>query len=128
MRTRMCMPNTHVRGRGRTFSRMRLHVLRMRVTVLLVSRSIKFLQLMVAYRLADSLKVSQWLATLLDSTRKSILAMSSTSGAYKVRGADRGKPVLICILAPSLCFHTISFERSIFTKKHAIFLIKPVWH
>ena len=53
-----------------------LTCIRMRGTVLLVGRSITFLQLMVAYQLADSLKVSQWLATLLDSTRKSILAMS----------------------------------------------------
>ena len=45
-----------------------------------------------------------WLATLLDSSRESTLALHCTSGASKVRRSGLGKPVLICILASSLCF------------------------
>ena len=42
-----------------------------------------------------------------------------TSCAFKIHrasGRGRGKPVLICILACSLAFHAITFERGTFTK------------
>ena len=51
-----------------------------------------------------------------------------TSCAFKIHrasGPGRGKPVLISILACSLGFHAITFERGTFTKI-AIFKMKPV--
>ena len=43
--------------------------------------------------------------------------------AFKIRrtsGRGRGKPVLICILACSLAFHAITFERSSYEKNRAL--------
>ena len=51
-----------------------------------------------------------------------------TSCAFKTHrasGRGGGKPVLICILACSLAFHAITFERSSYTKI-AFFKMKPV--
>ena len=50
-----------------------------------------------------------------------------TSCAFKIHrasGRGGGKPVLICILACSLGFHAITFERSSY-KKIAFFKMKP---
>ena len=44
---------------------------------------------------------------------------------HRASGRGQGKPVLICILACSLAFHAITFERSSYTKI-AFFKIKPV--
>ena len=43
---------------------------------------------------------------------------------HRASGRGRGKPVLICILACSLAFHAITFERSSYTKI-AFFKMKP---
>ena len=59
---------------------------------------LRFIQLVVAYHLAES----QSLASYTTNSQRS--PCIATSGASKVRRAGRGKPVLICILAPSLCF------------------------
>ena len=54
----------------------------------------------VQYELAAQ---NSWLVTLLDSTQRQYVPSVATSGASNVRRAGQGKPVLICILAPSLC-------------------------
>ena len=49
-----------------------------------------------------------------------------TSCACKIhRASGRGRGSLICILACSLAFHAITFERSSYTKV-AFFKMKPV--
>ena len=51
-----------------------------------------------------------------------------TSCAFKIHrasGRGGGMPVLICILACSLAFHAITFERSSYTKI-AFLKMKPV--
>ena len=44
---------------------------------------------------------------------------------HRASGRGRGEPVLICILACSLAFNAITFERSSYTKI-AFFKMKPV--
>ena len=48
-----------------------------------------------------------------------------TSCAFKIHGRGGGMPVLICILACSLAFHAITFERSSYAKI-AFLKMKPV--
>ena len=62
-----------------------------------------------SWLLTSSLRVGHRLATLLDS-----VAVVDSRQALQ--------SVFICILAPSLCFHTITFENSIFTT----FIIMPL--
>ena len=67
---------------------------------------------------SSSRRVWQRLATVVESMRESIHVLSwdylSLQGMQSKH--IQGKPVLICILACSLGFHAITFERSVFTK------------
>ena len=56
------------------------------------------------YRLVVSYQVGHRVATLLDSTRESILALRYNFWRLQGTQSCRGKPVLICILALSLVF------------------------
>ena len=95
-----------------------VHAIPYACAVLLIGGLVHFYRFTDSWSLTSSLRsrVGHRVTTLVDSTRESILALRCTSGGSKVRRAGRGMPVLICILAPSLCFHAITFERSIFSK------------
>ena len=55
----------------------------------------------------------------------SVLVTSDAFTVHNVGGSSRGKPVVISILACSLGFHAITFERSSYTEISS-FKIKPV--
>ena len=57
-----------------------------------------------SWSLTSLLRVGHGVATLLDSTRESILALRYNFWRLQGTQSCRGKPVLICILALSLVF------------------------
>ena len=72
---------------------------------------------LVAHEESDTGKLQQYIAC-----RNRFVA---TSCAFNIHRTDRGKPLLISILACSLGFQAITSERGTFTKI-AIFKMKPV--
>ena len=78
------------------------------------------------YRFTDSwsltslLRVGHRVATLLDSTRESILALRYNF--WRLQGS-RGKPVLNLHIGSFACFHAISLERSRFSKIATLFFM-----
>ena len=87
------------------------------------------------YRFTDSwsltslLRVGHRVATLLDSTQESILALRYNFWRLQGTQSCRGKPVLICILALSLVFtpylsRTQSFQQNRHIIFHALVALK----
>ena len=73
--------------------------------------------LVVSYR--SLLRVGHRVATLLDSTRESILALRYNFWRLQGTQSCRGKPVLIMHIGFFACFHAISLERRRFSKKES---------
>ena len=85
------------------------------------------------YRFTDSwsltslLRVGHRVATLLDSTRESILALRYNFWRLQGKQSCRGKPVLICILARLFSRHisrTQSFQQNRHINFHALVALK----
>ena len=70
--------------------------------------------LVVSYR--SLLRVGHRVATLLDSTQESILALRYNFWRLQGTQSCRGKPVLNLHIGSFACFHAISLERSRFSK------------
>ena len=72
------------------------------------------------------LRVGHRVATLLDSTRESILALRYNFWRLQGTQSCRGKPVLICILALSLVFtpYLQSFQQNRHINFHALVALK----
>ena len=70
---------------------------------------------------ASLLRVGHRVATLLDSTRESILALRYNFWRLQGTQSCRGKPVLICILALSLVFTPYLSNAVVSANRHIIF-------
>ena len=77
--------------------------------------------LVVSYR--SLLRVGHRVATLLDSTRESILALRYNFWRLQGTQSCRGKPVLIMHIGFFACFHAISLECSRFSKIATLFFM-----
>ena len=77
--------------------------------------------LAVSYR--SLLRVGHRVATLLDSTQESILALRYNFWRLQGTQSCRGKPVLNLHIGSFACFHAISLERSRFSKIATLFFM-----
>ena len=81
-----------------------VHAILYACTALLIGGLVQFYRFTDSWSLTSSLAESRSQACYTVARVSRYSSCVATSGVSKVRRAGRGKPVPICILAPSLCF------------------------